>query len=98
MVPLRNIRQYARDLARRFNPERVILFGSYAKGTSHEDSDIDMAIIFDSLYDVFDTQVELLKLRRQFDIRIEPHPFIESNFNLSHPLAKEILNHGVEIA
>jgi len=77
--------------------KKIYLFGSHAKGTSHEDSDIDMAIIFESLSDVFDTQVELLKLRRQFDIRIEPHPFIESNFNLSHPLAKEILNNGVEI-
>lgn len=78
--------------------KNIYLFGSYVKGTSCEDSDIDLAIIFDSLSDVFDTQVELLKLKRQFDIRIEPHPFSESNFNLSHPLAKEILNHGVKIA
>lgn len=78
--------------------KKVFLFGSYARGTFHEDSDIDLAIIFDSLYDSFDMQVELMKMRRKFDVRIEPHPFSESDFNTSNPLAKEILKNGLEIA
>jgi len=77
--------------------KKVYLFGSYAKGTFHDNSDIDLAIIFDRLSDSFDMQVELMKLKRKFDIRIEPHPFIESDFNLSHPLAREIIYNGVEI-
>ena len=76
----------------------VYLFGSYAKGTANDNSDIDLAIIFDNLSDAFDMQVELMKMRRKFDTRIEPHPFNESDFNISHPLAKEILNNGVEVA
>jgi hypothetical protein len=39
-----------------------------------------------------------MKLRRKFDNRIEPHPFSESDFNTSNPLAKEILKNGLEIA
>jgi predicted nucleotidyltransferase len=77
--------------------KKVYLFGSYAKGTFHDNSDIDLAIIFDRLSDSFDMQVELMKLKRKFDIRIEPHPFIESDFNLSNPLAREIIYNGVEI-
>ena len=77
--------------------KKVYLFGSYAKGTFHDISDIDLAIIFDRLSDSFDMQVELMKLKRKFDIRIEPHPFIESDFNLSHPLARETIYNGVEI-
>lgn len=30
--------------------------------------------------------------------RIEPHPFSESDFNASNPLANEILKNGLEIA
>ena len=78
--------------------KKVFLFGSYAKGTSHQDSDIDLAIIFDNLSDTFDMQVELMKMRRKFDNRIEPHPFSESDFNPSNPLAEEILKNGLEIA
>ena len=59
--------------------ENVYLFGSYAKGTSHKDSDIDVALVvnhFDG--DLFEILPILWKLRRQIDWRIEPH-IIDSN-------------------
>ena len=80
-----------------FNIEKVYLFGSYAKGVVTEDSDIDLAVVFKKLSDSFDMQVQLMKMRRKFDTRIEPHPFEESDFNSSNPLAREILNTGFEI-
>ncbi len=73
------------------------MFGSYVKGTVTEDSDIDLAIIFKNLSDTFDMQVQLMKLRRKFDNRIEPHAFRESDFKNSNPLANEILKTGLEI-
>jgi len=54
--------------------ENVYLFGSYAKGSSHKDSDIDVAFVvnhFDA--DLFEIMPLLWKLRRQVDWRIEPH-------------------------
>jgi predicted nucleotidyltransferase len=37
---------YARLVKQKFNPQQIILFGSYIKGTYHEESDIDIAVIF----------------------------------------------------
>ena len=34
-----------RRIARRFRPEKIILFGSYAYGTPHEESDVDLLVI-----------------------------------------------------
>ncbi len=79
------------------NVKTAYLFGSFVKGTIREDSDIDLAIVFKDLNDTFDMQVKLMKLRRKFDTRIEPHAFRESDFELSNPLAKEILKTGLEI-
>ncbi len=79
------------------NIKKVYMFGSFAKGTIRKDSDIDLAIIFKKLDDPFDMQVQLMKLRRKFDTRIEPHPFKESDFQTSNPFANEILNTGIEI-
>ena len=79
------------------NVKKAYLFGSYAKGTIREDSDIDLAIIFKDFNDSFDMQVQLMKLRRNFDTRIEPHPFRESDFQVSNPLVNEILKTGLEI-
>ena len=77
--------------------QKVYLFGSYAKGKVSEDSDIDLAIVFKELSNSFDMQVELMKLRRKFDTRIEPHPFRAADFNTSNPFANEIINSGFEL-
>jgi len=58
------------------------LYGSYAKGTAHEDSDIDLAIVAENwLPDKFDAQFELMKLGSKGASRIEPHPFRKSDFD-----------------
>jgi uncharacterized protein len=44
-VPLRVIRRYARAIAAEFQPDKIILFGSYAYGTPTEDSDVDLLIV-----------------------------------------------------
>jgi predicted nucleotidyltransferase len=44
-VPMRLIRRFARQVAERFQPDKIILFGSYAYGTPHADSDVDILVI-----------------------------------------------------
>jgi predicted nucleotidyltransferase len=42
---MRVIRRYARQVADHFHPEKIILFGSHAYGTPHEDSDVDILVV-----------------------------------------------------
>lgn len=42
---MRAIRRYAQQIAERFHPDKIILFGSYAYGTPHADSDVDLLVI-----------------------------------------------------
>jgi predicted nucleotidyltransferase len=44
-VPRAEIRRFARQVAERFQPEKIILFGSHAYGTPHADSDVDILVI-----------------------------------------------------
>ncbi len=44
-IPMRVIRRYARAVAKRFDPDKIILFGSYAYGTPHEGSDVDLLVV-----------------------------------------------------
>ena len=39
------IRKFARQVAKQFNPHKIILFGSYAYGKPTEDSDVDILVI-----------------------------------------------------
>lgn len=79
--------------------ESVYLFGSYAKGIQTKDSDIDLAIVFDTLDDSdrFDIQVALMLLASEVDSRIEPHPFSKKEFISQNPFVVEIKATGREI-
>jgi predicted nucleotidyltransferase len=44
-VPRSLIRRFAREVAKRFDPDKIILFGSHAYGTPHADSDVDILVI-----------------------------------------------------
>lgn len=39
------VRETVRQIAERFDPDRVILFGSLAYGTPHPDSDVDLLVV-----------------------------------------------------
>jgi uncharacterized protein len=44
-IPMHVIRRFARRVAERFSPDKIILFGSHAYGTPHVDSDVDILVI-----------------------------------------------------
>jgi len=44
-IPMREIRAFAKRVAAEFHPQRIILFGSYARGEATPDSDVDLLVI-----------------------------------------------------
>ena len=90
--------RYAIAVNEKYKYSKVILFGSYAKGNYNEDSDIDIAVILHDYSNLIDMQLELMRLRRKIDSRIEPHPFREKEFEMSNPIVNEIVKFGQEIA
>src|SRR6266404_776944 len=44
-VPMSIIRRFARQVAERFAPDKIILFGSHAYGEPHADSDVDILVV-----------------------------------------------------
>lgn len=59
--------------------DSAYLFGSYAEGRQQADSDVDVGIIVTHLNDDYlETMKTLYRLRRQLDVRIEPHLFVTS--------------------
>ena len=44
-IPLSLIRRYVRQIVDKFQPDKVILFGSYARGDQREGSDVDLLVV-----------------------------------------------------
>jgi len=77
-------------------PNKIILFGSYAKGNSTENSDIDVAILVDKIEDDFlQLSTQLCKLTRNIDYRIEPLLLEENNDRSG--FVSDILKYGIVI-
>ena len=45
LISLRAIKRFALQIAERFKPEKIILFGSYAYGEPNADSDVDLLVV-----------------------------------------------------
>lgn len=94
------VNKYIEIVSKNYNVLAIILFGSYAKGTQREDSDIDIAIITDDIKtDKFDEEVNLMQLRNNIDYRIEPHIISVSDYeNDETPFVVEVKNTGIKVA
>ncbi len=67
------VRDYAEVVKGIFPVRKIILYGSQARKTASEDSDIDVAVVLDSLEeDYLTTGAMLFTLSRDIDLRIEP--------------------------
>jgi len=44
-ISIIDIQRYARKIAERFHPDRIILFGSHAYGNPTSDSDVDLLVV-----------------------------------------------------
>lgn len=60
MIETTKINDIVTRIASKFNPDKIILFGSYASGTPNDNSDIDLIVIQDT---------DLPRHKRSFDIQ-----------------------------
>ena len=97
---IKTVRNYAKEINKQgVNLRKVILYGSFAKGTQHEWSDIDVALVADDFTGVgiLDTpRFSRINLQTPY-IRIEPRTFPTDYFQESDPFIEEIKNTGIEI-
>jgi len=82
-----------------FNPQKIIVFGSYAWGKPTEDSDIDIFLIMESNLrrDERSRQVQKIFFQRTFplDVIVYTPEEVEQSLKRGNPFIREILNQGV---
>ncbi|AXF55589.1 nucleotidyltransferase domain-containing protein [Salicibibacter kimchii] len=92
------VQAYTDLLRKELDLQSVYIFGSYVNGNATEDSDIDVAVVANDFSgDSIEDTMRLMKIRREVDIRIEPHPFQSEDFQDDYPFVKEILENGSEV-
>jgi len=81
------------------NTKKIILFGSHAKRTHNENSDIDIAIIMKekNINDELLITEAISRLKKRFGKEIQPHYFTEKEFKeqRKNKLITEIIKDGI---
>jgi len=67
-IPMRAIRAVAKQIAEKFQPEKIILFGSYAYGKPRPESDVDLLV-------VMETSLRERQQRLEISRALSPRPF-----------------------
>jgi predicted nucleotidyltransferase len=97
-IPAREIRAVAKKIAARFQPEKIILFGSYAYGKPKPESDVDLLV-------VMETALRERQQRLEISRALSPRPFpldvivrtpsqIERRLALGDSFIREITDQG----
>ena len=98
MISRTEIERVARELGKAADAERVILFGSYARGDATEDSDVDLIVIAENDAPRHRRSSKLYGLLR-------PHPFpmdlvvytpseVEKGSRSKHSFLSKVLQYG----
>ena len=94
------VRNYAREIRNSgINLKKVILYGSFAKGTQHEWSDIDVALVADEFTGfAFDDNdlFPYVGIKKPY-IRIETKTYSTDYFLKGDPFINEIIQTGIKI-
>lgn len=94
------INNYISELSKEINIYRVVLFGSYAKGTNNADSDIDLAVFSDDFANMERVDALTLLLLKASDLTVDlqPQPFtLKDLHDEDNWLVKEIEKTGIEL-
>jgi len=97
-VSRREINAIVRRIAKLFDPERIILFGSYAYGKPHRYSDVDLLVVMDTPERPRAKQIEIARA-------LSPHPFgmdilvrtpqqIQKRISMGDYFLREIMTRG----
>ncbi len=83
-----------------YHPDRIILFGSCAKGRTHDQSDIDILVVSDREKDLpryrrgLDVRLKLSEVETPKDILFYTHADIERWRDVKHTFVNEVLARG----
>jgi predicted nucleotidyltransferase len=97
MVAMNEIEEFGRRIGQEFGAERVILFGSYAKGTVTDDSDVDLLVIGPFEGRSVDKSVEIrMKLRPGFpmDLLVRTPEKVRQRIDMGDGFIREIFEEG----
>ena len=97
MITMSQIEELGRRIGREFHADRVVLFGSYARGVATDDSDVDLLVILAFEGKSINQSVEMrMRLRPAFpvDLVVRTPEKVRERMKMGDDFMREILEEG----
>ena len=96
-IPQKAIDQVVKQIVEKFKPQKIILFGSYARGDFHRESDVDMLVVMETPLKEVQQSLEIyrhLNVMFGLDLIVYTPKHLKERFDTSDWFVRDILKEG----
>ncbi len=96
-IPQKAIDQVVKQIVEKFKPQKIILFGSYARGNPRPESDVDMLVVMDTPLKDVQQAIQIcqrIEYRFGLDLIVHKPKYLAQRVKTSDWFLREVLQEG----
>ena len=96
-IPQKAIDQVVKQIVEKFKPQKIILFGSYARGNPRPESDVDMLVVMDTPLKDVRQAIEIcqqIEYRFGLDLVVHTPKYLVQRIKMGDWFLRDVLKEG----
>ena len=96
-IPQKAINQVVKQIVEKFKPQKIILFGSYAKGNPRPESDVDMLVVMDTQLKEIQQAIQIcqqIEYRFGLDLIVHTPEYLAERMKMGDWFLRDVIKEG----
>ena len=96
-IPQKAIHQVVEQIVEKFKPQKIILFGSYARGNPRPESDVDMLVVMNTSQKEVQQAIQIcqqIEYRFGLDLIVHTPKYLAKRLHMGDSFLREVLEEG----
>lgn len=96
-IPQKAIDQVVKQIVEKFKPQKIILFGSYARGNPRPESDVDMLVVMDTPLKEVQQAIQIcqqIEYRFGLDLIVHTPKYLAKRLKMGDWFLRDVIKEG----
>ena len=96
-IPQKAIDQVVEQIVKKFKPQKIILFGSYARGNPRPESDVDMLVVMDTHLKDVQQAIQIcqqIEYRFGLDLIVHTQKYLAERVKMGDWFLRDVIKEG----
>jgi predicted nucleotidyltransferase len=96
-IPQRAINQVVKQIVDKFKPQKIILFGSYARGNPRPESDVDMLVVMDTQLKEVQQSIQIcqqIEYKFGLDLIVHTPEYLAERMKMGDWFLRDVIKEG----